>query len=70
MALAGSFGVKGDNDRNLQGGFEFLDGVLSGLAEELGVGAAEFFEVCFADLHTPRLAEAGAGFSDSSHSRG
>ena len=68
VALARSFGVKGDNDRNLQGGFEFLDGVLSGLAEELGVGAAEFFEVCFAGLHTPRLAEAGAGFSDSSHS--
>ena len=61
--------MKGDNGRDLQGGFEFLDGVEVGLAEELGVGATEFFEVCFAGLHTPRLAEAGAGFSDSSHSR-
>ena len=69
MALASSFGLKGDNGRDLQGGFEFLDGVEVGLAEELGVGAAEFFEVCFAGLHSPRLAEARAGFSDSSHSR-
>ena len=58
MALARPFGVNSEEGRDLQSGFELLEGVLGGLAEELGVGAAEFFEVCFADLHTPRLAEA------------
>lgn len=49
--------MNGENSRKLQGGFEFLKGVLGGLAEELGVSDAEFLEVGLAGLHVLRIAE-------------
>ena len=58
MALARSFGVNSEEGRDLQSGFELLEGVLGTLAEELGIGAAEFLEVGLAVLHALRVAQA------------
>ena len=70
MALARSFGVNSEKGRDLQSGFELLEGVLGGLAEKLGVGAAEFLEVGLAVLHTQRLGEVQVWLSDICHRSG
>lgn len=57
MALARPLGANSEEGRDLQSGFELLEGVLGGLAEELGVGAAEFLEVGLAVLHALRVAQ-------------